>query len=70
MYWYFCENIEFTQHSTGLSLGNLVDGLLGASHNTEALWGSQGVFGPAAIDTMDKKQIVNIWNPKFNFPHV
>ena len=53
------EIIEFTRNSTGLSLGNLVDGLPGALH-TEALWGGQGVFGPAAIHTLDKKDIVNI----------
>ena len=28
--------------------------------NTEALWGSQGVFGPAAIDTLAKKKIIHI----------
>ena len=28
------ENIEFTQHSMGLSLGNQGDGLPGARHNT------------------------------------
>ena len=42
----FLKIIEFTQHSAGLSLGNLVDGLPGALH-TEAFWGDRGVFGPA-----------------------
>ena len=32
MYVLFLTIIEFTQHSTGLSLGNLVDGLPGALH--------------------------------------
>ena len=49
----------YTPHSTGLSLGNQVDGLPGASH-TEALWGGQGLFGPAPIGDMDKKNVVNI----------
>ena len=60
MYAFVFNIMEFTQNSTGLSLGNLVDGLPGALHNTEALWGGQGVFGPAPIDTLAKKQIVNI----------
>ena len=46
---------EFTQHSTGLSLGNQVDGSPVALH-TEAVWGGQGALGPAAIDTLDNKQ--------------
>ena len=54
MYVLFLTIIEFTQHSTGLSLGNLVDGLPGALH-TEALWGGQGVLGPAAIHTLGKQ---------------
>ena len=57
MYVFFLESMEFTQNSTGLSLGNLVDGLPGALHNTEALWGGQGVFRPAAIGTLAKKKI-------------
>ena len=48
------KKIQFARHSTGLSLGNLVDGLPGALHNTEAVWRGQGAFGPAAIDTLDK----------------
>ena len=52
--------MEFTQNSTGLSLGNLVDGLPGALHNAEALWGGQGVLGLAPIDILAKKKIVNI----------
>ena len=48
------EIIEFTRNSTGLSLGNLVDGLPGALHS-EALWGAQGGFGPAPIGNMAKK---------------
>ena len=51
----FSENIEFTRHSTGSSFENHVDGLPGALH-TEAVWGGQGVFGPAPIDTLDKKK--------------
>ena len=53
------EIIEFTRNSTGLSLGNLVDGLPGAL-NTEALWGGQGVFWLAPIGAWAKKKIVNI----------
>ena len=45
--------ISVTQHSTGLSLGNQVDGLPSARH-TEAFWGGQAVFGPAAIHALDK----------------
>ena len=60
--------MEFTQHATGLSLGNLVDGLPGALH-TEALWGGQGVFGPAAIGTLAKKNIVILSTRMFNFPN-
>ncbi len=41
--------------STSLSDGNLVDGLPSARHNTEAVWGAHGVFGPAAIGDLDKK---------------
>ena len=59
----------FIDISMGVSFGNLVDGLPGALH-TEALWGGQGVFGPAPIDTLAKKKIVNIFNGKFNFPNV
>ena len=44
---------------TSLSLGHLVDSLPGALH-TEALWGGQGVFGPASIGAPAKKNIVNI----------
>ena len=52
----FFEIMQFNQHSTGLSLRILVDGLPGALH-TEALWVGQGVFLPAAIDTLAKKRI-------------
>ena len=48
--------MEFNENSTGFSLGNHVDGLPGALH-TEALWVGQGVFLPAAIDTLAKKRI-------------
>ena len=48
-------NMQFTRHSTGASLGNLVDILPGALH-TEALWRGQGVFGAAPIGTLDKKK--------------
>ena len=69
MYVFLMKIIEFTEHSTGLSLGNLVDGLPGALH-TEALWGGQGVFGPATIDTLDKKKIENCSNRQLNFANV
>ena len=59
MYGIFLKIMEFTRHSTGLWLGNLVDGLPGALHS-EALRGAQGVFGPAPIGTLDKKNNVNI----------
>ena len=49
MYVFLLKIMEFTQHSTGLLLGNLVDGLPGALH-TKAVWGVQGIFGPAPID--------------------
>ena len=52
--------ISLTQHSTGLSLGNQVDGLPSARHNTEALWDVQGVFGPAPIDKLDQNKIENV----------
>ena len=52
----FSKIAKFTQHSSGPWLGNLVDGLPGALHNTEALWGGQGVFGPAPIGTLDKNK--------------
>ena len=55
MYGLVFRNMEVTQHSTGLSFGNQVDGLPGALH-TEALWGGQGVFGPAPIYALDKKR--------------
>ena len=46
MYVLFLTIIEFTQHSTGLSLGNLVDGLPGAlQRNTEALWWAKQCLG-------------------------
>ena len=62
--------MEFTRHSTGLSLGNLNDGLPGALH-AEALWAGQGgVFGPAPIDDIDTKKIVSISDRKFKFPKV
>ena len=38
----------------GLLLGNLVDGLSGALHNTEALSGGQGVFVAALLEKIDK----------------
>ena len=62
-------NVGFMDISMGVSFGNLVDGLPGALH-TEALWGGQGVFGPAPIDILAKRKIVNILNRKFNFPNV
>ena len=34
---FFINNYAFTHHSTGPSLGNLVDGLPGALHYTKAL---------------------------------
>ena len=58
----FCfllKDIEFTQHSTGLLLGSQVDGLPGALH-TEALGAPHGWYAPAAIDTLDKKEIENV----------
>ena len=64
MYVIFLKIMEFTRHSTGLSLGNLVDVLPGASHNKEGLWGGKGVFGPAPIGTLDKTKIVNIFKNK------
>ena len=59
MYVFVWGIMEFNKKSTGLSLINLVDGLPGALH-TEALWGGQGVFGPAAIHTLDPKKIENV----------
>ena len=53
--------MELTQHSTGGSLGNLVDGLPGALH-TEAFWKRQGVFQPAPIITFYQINIVKTWN--------
>ena len=47
----------------GLSLGNQVDGLPGALH-TEALWGGQGVFGPAPIHALHKKEKEKVWNQR------
>ena len=41
---------------TGPSLGNQVDGLPSARH-TEAVWGPHGVFGPAAIGTLDPRKL-------------
>ena len=37
--------MEFTQNCTGLSLENLVEGLLGAVHYAEAGWGARGCSG-------------------------
>ena len=37
--------------------------------NTEALWGGQGVFVQAAMGTVAKRKIINIWNCEFNFPN-
>ena len=54
------ENLEFTSSSTGLSLGNQVDGLPGALH-TEALGTPHGGYVPAADDTLDKTKIQNIF---------
>ena len=54
----FSNNIEFAKTSTGLSLGNQVDGLPGALH-TEALGGPHGVFGPAPIYTLEPQEIEN-----------
>ena len=65
---FFQTNIEFHQHSTGLSLRNLVDGLSGALHNTEALWGGQGVFRPASLHTLDTKKIENVSNRNSDLP--
>ena len=70
MYVFVWGIMEFNKKSTGLSLGNLVDGLPGALHNTEALWGGQGVFGPVPIDTLAKKKIINIRNSKLDSPNV
>ena len=53
----FFGRLQLIQHSTGLSLGNLVDGLPCALHNTEALWWGQGVFRPAAIHALAKEEI-------------
>ena len=53
-------------YSTVLSGGNQVDGSPRALHNTEALWGRQGV-GPAPIGNMDKKKIANTWKRKLYF---
>ena len=62
--------MEFTQHSTGLPLGNQVDGLPGALHSTEAVWGPHGVFGPAPIGKSDHKKIGDVWNCNINCPNV
>ena len=59
--------MELNPNSTGLSLENQVDGVLGASHrlnrrmgvshisksNTEVVWGSQRAFVPASIYELD-----------------
>ena len=50
-----CKSRGFSPNSTSLSDVNLVDGLPSARHNTEAVGGAHGVFGPATICTFDKK---------------
>ena len=62
------KTMELTRNSKGLSVGNLVDGLTGALH-TEALWGGQGVFGPA-IGKIEKTNMENVSNRKSNIPKV
>ena len=61
--------MKLFSYSTGLSLGNQVDGLPGALH-TEAVWGVQGAFGPAAIHAHAKKKIVNIFLCMLRFLNV
>ena len=39
---FFLKIMEFTQHSTGLSFGNLVDGLPGALHTEAGGWAPTG----------------------------
>ena len=56
----FSEILEFPEHSTGLSLGNQVDGLPGALHNTEAVRAAHGSFGLAPIDKLDQKNIEKV----------
>ena len=53
----------------GSSLVNKVDGLPSVRH-TEAVWGVQGAFGPAAIRAHAKKKIVNIFLCMFRFLNV
>ena len=65
--------MEFTQNSTGLSLGILVDGLPGALHwrvTRKQIGDPPWVFGPAPIYDIDKKKYWFFWNRKFKFPNV
>ena len=48
--------IKLFSYSTGLSLGNQVDGLPGALH-TGAVWGVQGAFRPAPIYELDPRKL-------------
>ena len=52
---YKCKSRGFSPDYTSLSDVNLVDGLPSARHNTEAVWGAHGVFGPAPICNLDQK---------------
>ena len=45
----YAEILEFTEHSTGLSLGKQVDGLPSARQSTEAVEASHGGLGPEPI---------------------
>ena len=66
---FFNRNLEFSEHPTGPSLGNLVDGLSGALH-TEPVWAPHGSFGPAPIHKSVPQKIENYENGMLNCPSV